>query len=101
MDQSTLLELLRFSTKRDITKLYKDFLGVLEELKQERQLSRDKLEVSIPEQYQILLDAAFPFNPSEQAFLRKRILDLGNDAIRNQIELIDKVESFLEEPKIN
>ncbi len=94
-DIQNIIEIMRFCARRDITKLYKDFLLLLADLKAARQDSRDKLENAIPEQYQLLLDCADWMDENKQAYVRKRILDLGNQAIRDQIELIDKFQIFL------
>lgn len=95
MDKN-LIEALKFVSRRDITKLYKDFLSLLQDMSAERAKMNKLLEQVIPPSYHILLDGCSFFDENVQAKTRKKVLDLGNDAIRNQIELIEKIECLLE-----
>ena len=65
-------EFLHFQQRRKITNLYKQFLFILEDLRDEHGLSDQAYEKS-----------------------RKRILDHGNDTIREMEENIDKFDVFL------
>jgi hypothetical protein len=72
MEDDKVKEFLQFQIRRKITNLYKNFLFILEDLKSEQ------------------------YNMSDEAYQRhrKRILDHGNDAIRD-------IEECLESLKIN
>lgn len=66
-------DFIKFHTNRRIINLYKNFLGILEDLAQ------DNPDIS-PEKYQRL---------------RKKVLDAGNDCYREIEEVLDKVEITL------
>lgn len=83
-------ELLEFQVVRSITSLYKYFLGLVEELQRDHDTQFDKLKQAIPDQENILNQAEY-LDEAQLNFLRKKILDSGNDARR---ELISYMENF-------
>jgi hypothetical protein len=83
-------ELLEFQVVRSITSLYKYFLGLVEELQKDHDTQFDKLKQAIPDQENILNQAEY-LDEAQLNFLRKKILDSGNDARR---ELISYMENF-------
>lgn len=83
-------ELLEFQVVRSITSLYKYFLGLIEELQKDHDTQFDKLKQAIPEQENILNQAEY-LDEAQLNFLRKKILDSGNDVRR---ELISYMENF-------
>jgi hypothetical protein len=83
-------ELLEFQVVRSITSLYKHFLGLIQELQRDHDVQFDKLKKSIPEEEKILTQAEY-LDEAQLNFLRKKILDSGNDARR---ELISYMENF-------
>ena len=83
-------ELLEFQVLRTITNLYKGFLGTVEELSQDHKLQFDKLKKAIPEHEKILVQAEY-LDEAQLNYLRKKILDSGNDARR---ELFSCMENF-------
>ena len=91
---SNLLTLLRFMVCRDITVLYKQYLNQLEDLKQDRLEALRKLQKSLPPDYYNMVLAADFMNENKASYLRKKILDSGNDALRNIKELIEKFEKI-------
>lgn len=83
-------ELLEFQVVRSITSLYKYFLGLVEELQKDHDTQFDKLKQAIPDQENILNQAEY-LDEAQLNFLRKKILDSGNDVRR---ELISYMENF-------
>ena len=84
--------ILEFQVKKDIKRLYKGFLGDVEEIKHQHVSMLQKLEKEIPVQYHPLLRAAFFFGEGEFGFRRKRILDAGNEAERAVIDQLSKFD---------
>ena len=62
--------------------LFKSFLILIEDLNNDHLRNFEKLRNSIPEEYHTLLDQADYFDQKKLQYLRKKILDLGNDSIR-------------------
>ena len=90
MDQGKLKELLEFQINRNIINLYKSFLVNIEDVHQQHKASFNKLKEALPEN-QDLINQADYWDESRMEFLRKKILDGGNDARR---EIIGQLEKF-------
>ena len=69
--------------QRNTVALFKGFLMMLEDLQKEHQINFDKLRNSLPEEYSSLLEQGDYFCDDKLQHLRKRTLDIGNEAIRN------------------
>lgn len=67
---------------RHTKSLFKSFLILLEDLNHDHQSNFDKLRDAIPEEYHDLLNQADHFDKRKLQYLRKKILDLGNESIR-------------------
>jgi hypothetical protein len=80
--QMTRQEIFLFQVERNIKTLYKAFLASVEELQQRHDESLDKLESMIPEQAE-LISAINTFDEEEVRRVRKKVLDGGNDCLRN------------------
>ncbi len=72
-----------FYARKHITYLFKNFLSLLETLQKEHNINFDKLDKSLPEEYQALIDMANYFDQNRFAYYRKKTLDAGGEAIRN------------------
>jgi hypothetical protein len=83
-------DLLRFQIRRNVTNLYKSFLILIEDLERDQELQFDKLRGSMPE-YKKLLDQAEFLDSGKSNYIRKKILDSGNGAIR---EIISELENY-------
>ena len=77
---------LREGNERHVRRLFKDFLYLLEDLHKEHSINFDKLERNVPDEYSDLIAQANYFDYPKMQHLRKRVLDLGNDSIRNSQE---------------
>jgi len=62
--------------------LYKQFLILMEDFKKDHEINFAKLKAIFPEDLEVL-DIADYLGEQQFSHIRKRILDLGNDAIRN------------------
>lgn len=74
--------ILQFEIRRDIVSLYKRYLNQLEDMKQEHASMFKKLEESLPSEYHSILKSADYLDDNKFNYLRKRVLDFGNEAIR-------------------
>lgn len=78
--------------------IYKDMLMILEDLKQQHDFHFQKLYENLPPEYHPIINTADHFTEDQVKWIRKRILDVGNDSIR---EGNDTVESYQIEFKFN
>ncbi len=67
----------------NVTYLFKGFLKILEDLKRDHDESYRKLRENIPQEYLGILNMGDYFDDGKMSWLRKRILDLGNEALRS------------------
>jgi len=67
---------------RNTKVLFKSFLILMEDLQQDHLINFSKLRKALPEQYSSLIDQADYFDQHKMQYLRKRILDMGNECIR-------------------
>jgi flavin-dependent dehydrogenase len=76
----------------EITKLFRNFLFLVQDLAHEHATNFDKLESALPE-YASLIRQADYFDEEKIAYLRKRVLDMGNDAIRHLAPALSTMDS--------
>jgi len=76
INNASLMELLKFQFRRSITNLYKNFLSSAEDLKIKGQI-----------------------NDLDYQIIRKRILDNGNDSIRELEETLDNFIKLIDNKK--
>jgi hypothetical protein len=84
--------------EKNIKNLFKNFLYILEELKSDHDRNFGKLVESLPSEYLNLLKQADYFDDDQMFFLRKKVLDLGNNSLRSQNQDLEK---FIVEFKFN
>lgn len=70
--------------------LFKSFLCILEDLQQDHFQNFNKLKKHLPAKYHDIIDQADYFNNDKMLYLRKKVLDAGNDSLRNQNEDLEK-----------
>lgn len=63
--------------------LFKSFLILIEDLNKDHMINFSKLRKALPEQYHSLIDQADYFDQHKLQYLRKKILDMGNESIRD------------------
>jgi hypothetical protein len=82
-------ELLTSSYEKNTKLLFKSFLILIEDLNKDHAINFHKLRKALPESYHALLDQADYFDQHKLQYLRKRILDMGNDSIRSSESSFD------------
>ena len=69
--------------------LFKAFLVLVEDLYTENQISFHKLKKHLPE-HSAIIDQANYFDEDKMQYLRKKILDMGNESIRDSQNDLEK-----------
>jgi hypothetical protein len=85
-----LKDLLTFQVHRNIVNLYKRYLNLVEDLQEEHLNMLNKLNSKIDQETLKNVDY---FDENKYNYIRKKVLDLGNETIRE----IDKTLEFLED----
>ena len=76
-------EFLNERSDHHIRFLFKSFLGILEDLKNNHDINFSKLRDSAPHEYQDLIDMADYFDENHFHNYRKKVLDIGNSVLRD------------------
>ena len=74
---------------RNTKKLFKSFLILLEDLKTDHDIHFCKLRKNLPE-HKALIEQADYFDEKKMQYLRKKILDTGNENIRSNDDDLEK-----------
>lgn len=80
---------LRFQQTRLVKSLYIEFLLILQEIGHEHDEAMAKLEKALPKEYQSYVELADYLLPEKGQRLRKRVLDRGNDILRELETLVN------------
>jgi len=80
MDDEKLKEYIKFQYSRNITSLYKKYFEMIDDLKHEHESMLKKVSEKHSEDFVKNIDY---FTSDKYNYIRKKILDAGNDAIRN------------------
>lgn len=86
MNNSPENNLVTLQTQKEITSLYKNFLEILENIKQQHETMLRKASVNVDENY--LKDINY-FTKEYHDYIRKKILDEGNDTSRTLLTFLD------------
>lgn len=62
--------------------LFKSFLVLIEDLHKDHAINFEKLKKALPKEYHSLINQADYFDHQKLQYLRKKILDMGNETIR-------------------
>jgi len=86
-------EVLNFTVTRLITVLFKNYLMMTEDLYTSHQDMMQKIAEIIPEKDLLALKLVDCFDENKYNYIRKRILDIGNDSLRECQRTFDIYES--------
>jgi hypothetical protein len=82
--------------KQSITYIFKEMLKIVEDMKADHDFHYQKLYENIPQKYHSIINAANHFDKTKSAWIRKKILDSGNDCLRNfESEMENYTVSFI------
>jgi hypothetical protein len=71
--------------------VFKSFLIMVEDLHVEHQIQFGKLKDKLPKEYLDIVDQADYLDEEKKQYLRKKILDIGNESIRRVNEELSKI----------
>lgn len=90
MDDKDIEAFLIEASSEEIRYLFKNFLQILEEIKEEHDSVMSRLYENFPEMSKVLNTCDY-FNDRKLSRLRKRVLDIGNDAIRKNNGHVERI----------
>ena len=67
---------------KNIKSLFKSFLTLVEDLQKDHTINFNKLKKNLPNEFASVIDQADYFDNEKLKYLRKKILDMGNEVIR-------------------
>ena len=82
-------DLLSEKVARNTKGLFKNFLVLMEDLYTEHQISFGKLKRNLPDQIPLISQADY-FDKEKLQYLRKKILDMGNETVRESNTNLEK-----------
>ena len=83
-------------SSKSISFLFKQYLSLIEDLRFEHEEYVKRLKNNIPHEHHKVIDAAEYFNESKMNWIRKRVLDTGNECLRScETELNDFSVNFV------
>lgn len=82
-------DLLRAKTRLAITRVFKTYLDLLEQIADEHDESMGKLIDALPPEHKASVHLADHFGEARFAAIRRRVLETGNDAVRELHDMID------------
>jgi hypothetical protein len=80
MDDEKIKEYIKFQYTRNIISLYKKYFEMVEDLKHDHEIMLKKIAENSSKDFAENIDY---FSDDKYNYIRKKILDAGNDAIRN------------------
>jgi hypothetical protein len=74
---------LKTRSNDEISSLFKMMLMMVEDMKKDHDFHYDKLYEEIPDKYHPVINTADHFTEDKVSWIRKRILDYGNESLRS------------------
>ena len=69
---------------------------LLEDLQVEHCINFSKLKKNLPQEYRAIIDQADYFDRDKMQYLRKKVLDIGNESVRSTSTDLDSFEIHFE-----
>jgi hypothetical protein len=86
----------QFVVNRNVINLYKRYINLVEDLQREHNSFLKKVEEETSKEFVEKIDY---FTPDKYNYIRKKILDLGNEGIRDIEKFMDLIEVDFKEQK--
>jgi|TARA_R110000803_G_scaffold22018_3_gene54954 glucan phosphorylase len=77
---------------KEISSLFKTMLMLVEDMKKDHDFHYQKLYDEVPKKYHPVIKTADHFTPDKLSWIRKRILDHGNESVRNMEKEIENYQ---------
>ena len=84
-------DVLEFQLDRNIRGLFRQFLTYLEDLEKDHDIAFNKLKESLPNENKLLKQANY-LDEDKKQYLRKKVLDSGNDCLRQMKTNLDNFD---------
>lgn len=84
-------DMLKAKTRLAITRVFKSYLTILEDLAEEHDEAMGALHDALPSEQKAMVVLANHFTDTKMDTIRRRVLSTGNDAIRELEELVDSL----------
>lgn len=97
MDQENLQKTVQFLVQKNITRLFKSFLDIIEDLKNENSIMLSKVAEKTSSEFTANINYLIP---DRTDLIRKKILDSGNEAVREISALLETFNLDLDEKKL-
>jgi len=98
LSNDSLKDYVQFQMQRNLISLYKHHLEIIENLKVDHKFMIKKLKESFPSE---AIDSFDYFDDNKYNYIRKRTLDIGNEAIRDFEKTLEKLDVSLKREKHN
>ena len=92
INSDELKDVVLFQLRRNIIVFYKKYLSILEDIGKDHSIFKDRVSAHIPEE---LLDNMDYLTPDKYNYIRKKILDGGNEIYRELESMLEKVDFSL------
>ena len=92
INSDELKDVVLFQLRRNIIVFYKKYLSILEDIGKDHSIFKDRVSAHIPEE---LLDNIDYLTPDKYNYIRKKILDGGNEIYRELESMLEKVDFSL------
>lgn len=92
INSDELKDVVLFQLRRNIIVFYKKYLSILEDIGKDHSIFKDKVSDHLPEE---LLDNMDYLTPDKYNYIRKKILDGGNEIYRELESMLEKVDFSL------
>ena len=92
IDSDDLKEVILFQLRRNIVVFYKRYLSILEDVSSDHQIFKKRVSAHVPEEF---LNNVDYLTPDKYNYIRKKILDGGNEIFRELESSLEKVDFLL------
>jgi hypothetical protein len=92
IDSDDLKEVILFQLRRNIVVFYKRYLSILEDVSNDHAIFKDRVSDHVPKEF---LNNVDYLTPNKYNYIRKKILDGGNEIFRELESSLEKVDFLL------
>jgi len=92
IDSDDLKEVILFQLRRNIVVFYKRYLSILEDVSSDHAIFKDRVSAHVPKEF---LNNVDYLTPNKYNYIRKKILDGGNEIFRELESSLEKVDFSL------
>jgi len=94
IDSDKLKEVITFQLRRNIIVFYKRYLSILEDISHDHTVFKDRVSTHVPKEF---LNNVDYLTPEKYNYIRKKILDGGNEVFRELESSLEKINFSFKE----